>query len=996
MSSIHETAYPQLKAEPTLQELETIYTPSAVEKTFVFAQYQRQQARAFLLIQLKLMQRLGYVPALVSVPTDILQHICKKARLTKPTKEELAHYERTGHKTRHMQCLRKHLDLQVVDANGRSWLKEQAELAAQTKQELPDIINILIEELIRRRYELPGFTVLSRVAQQARTTINERIYQSVEKNLSAAATAQLNQLLQGQPGRSGWDNLKREPKKPTAREVASFLLHIQWLVKAADGLPLVKGIAVTKRLQLVLEARALDIAEMRALKADKRYALAVLLVQSQLQKAMDDVAEIFIKTLRNLHHVAEERLKQYHLEHADQVDRLIGKFREVLTTWQDAGTAAERMLHVDKTVGDPEPWIAQCDEHIEYAGNNYYPFLLHPYRSKRALLFQCLDVLSLKSTSQDGTLLRAMAWLKDYRTSHREHICLTTNDISELSLKWIPEKWRGLVLGKIKTGVPPAMLHRKYFELCVLSHVMQELKSGDIFVEHSDQYDDYREHLVTWEEYHTESSHYGELVGLPVNADEFVKSMQRELSERAQQVDDRFPDNEHVDIGESGLLIRRTERLLPPSNLDAIDQAIIKAMREMSIVDVLTETEQWLDLHRFFGPLSGFEAKIDDPRKRFISTLFCYGCNLGPTQTARSVKNLSRKQVAWLNLKHVTEERLDKATVKVINAYNRFALPRYWGSGKHVSVDGTKWNVYEQNLLTEYHIRYGGYGGIGYYHVSDMYIALFSRFIPCGAHEAIYILDPLIKNESDIQPDTVHGDTQAQSAPVFGLAHLLGINLMPRIRGIKELTFFKPDKEAQYRHINRLFKGSIDWELIARHYPDMLRVVISIKAGKITPSMILRRLGTFSRKNKLYFAFRELGRVVRTLFLLNYINDIELRRTIHASTNKSEEFNNFTKWLFFGGEGIIAENVRHEQRKVIKYNQLVANMVILHNVQSMSKVLKGLQQQGHAIDEDVLKALSPYRNNHINRFGDYTLDLQRKVDPIDFKIDFSTKKQVVS
>jgi hypothetical protein len=94
-------------------------------------------------------------------------------------------------------------------------------------------------------------------------------------------------------------------------------------------------------------------------------------------------------------------------------------------------------------------------------------------------------------------------------------------------------------------------------------------------------------------------------------------------------------------------------------------------MPQISILDLLTETEQWLDLHKLFGPLSGFDAKIDDPRKRFITTLFCYGCNLGPSQTARSVKGLSRKQVAWLNLKHITEERLDKANVKVINAYNQ-------------------------------------------------------------------------------------------------------------------------------------------------------------------------------------------------------------------------------------------------------------------------------------------------------------------------------------
>lgn len=171
-----------------------------------------------------------------------------------------------------------------------------------------------------------------------------------------------------------------------------------------------------------------------------------------------------------------------------------------------------------------------------------------------------------------------------------------------------------------------------------------------------------------------------------------------------------------------------------------------------------------------------------------------------------------------------------------------------------------------------------------------MYIALFSHFIPCGVYEAIYILDGLIKNESDIQPDTLHGDTHAQSAPVFGLAYLLGINLMPRIRNLKKLVLFKPDRGTRYEHIDGLFSETINWSLIETHLPDMLRIALSIKAGKITPSTILRRLGTASRKNKLYFAFRELGRVVRTEFLLRYISDLELRKTIQAATNKSMDF----------------------------------------------------------------------------------------------------------
>jgi len=93
----------------------------------------------------------------------------------------------------------------------------------------------------------------------------------------------------------------------------------------------------------------------------------------------------------------------------------------------------------------------------------------------------------------------------------------------------------------------------------------------------------------------------------------------------------------------------------------------------------------------------------------------------------------------------------------------------------------------------------------------------------------------------------------------------------------------------------------------------------------------------------------------------------------------------------FGGDGTIAENVRHEQRKVIKYNHLVANMVILYNVQWMSRRLRELQEKGHPVDADVLRVLSPYRREHINRLGDYLLDLKRPVTPLDPTIIFTFK-----
>jgi len=157
---------------------------------------------------------------------------------------------------------------------------------------------------------------------------------------------------------------------------------------------------------------------------------------------------------------------------------------------------------------------------------------------------------------------------------------------------------------------------------------------------------------------------------------------------------------------------------------------------------------------------------------------------------------------------------------------------------------------------------------------------------------------------------------------------------------------------------------------------------VSIRTGDILPSDILRRLNSGSRKNKLYFGFRELGRVVRTIFLLRYLSDAELRRTIQAATNKSERFNQFVQWISFGGDSVIAENTRDEQRKFIKYNHLVANLLVFHNIVTLSRAFDRLQADGLKASAQAMAALTPYQTEHINRFGSYTLNFSRTPEPL--------------
>ena len=854
-------------------------------------------------------------------------------------------------------------------------------------QELVDIINVTIEELVCHRFELPGFSTLLRCARSARALANTQLYQTITGQIGSTIKNDLDRLLtiNIDVAESGWQRLKREPKKPTNKEVRAYIDHLKWLICWVEKLPSVDFISAAKWRQFVLEARSFDAAELKQMKSSKRYALTTMLFHAQLRQAMDDVVRILTRKIAALHNNSKQRLEQHHLQRIKNTDALISQFRNMLYAFNDSKSDAERIKSANQALTDsPENLIAECDQHMTYAGDNYIPFMMSSYQAQRPLLLNCLELLNIRSSSSDDSLVKACQFVIEHRHSRKSTLPVPIN----LSIHWLSEKWRKMVAGTFSTTKKITEVNRKYFEISVLSQVATELKTGDLFIEHGDEYNDYRDQFITWPEYEERIDEYCSLLNLPKDPQEFVDTLKLKLANTVTAVDQQFPDNEYVDIDDSGLVIHKHPKVNEIFALKKLDQEVTSRLPEQNILDVLIETERWLHLHKKFGPVTGFDTKLDEPHKRFIATLFCYGCNLGPVQTARSIKELSRKQVAWLNVHHITEERLDKAIEAVINAYNKFRLPKFWGSGKHVSADGTKWNVYEQNLLSEYHIRYGGYGGIGYYHVSDQYIALFSHFIPCGVYEAIYILDGLIKNESDIQPDTVHGDTQAQSTPVFGLAYLLGINLMPRIRNIKKLVFYRPERGVNYKHIDKLFGETINWDLIRRHFPDMLRIALSIKAGKISPSTILRRLGTKSRKNKLYFAFRELGRVVRTCFLLKYIGDVDIRRMVQSATNKSEEFNGFAQWLLFGGEGVISVNLRHEQRKIIKYNHLVANLVILHNVNAMTQVLNDLKEEGFEVTAELAAGLGPYRTKHLDRFGDYSLDLHRKVTPMRFQTTF--------
>ena len=991
MVAIHETAYPRFKSNLTSKELREVFTLSTEERDLLNQKTKIKNAvsRLGFALLLKCYQYLGRPIQVDDINTAVKKHMAEQ--LSIDVNQDLSCYPKTT-RQRHIGIIRGYLNINLNKRARRQLMKKTALDTAATKENLADIINRVVEDIFRDRYELPAYQALVRLARAARTVTHYGHYYCIHQALSSNQMQFIEGILRADNDQSltqrSWLDLKEEPKQPTDHNMKNFMAYVNQLRALRQQLLIdVDFIAPSRLEHLRDEAMMTDCSDMRKINKVKRYALVVIFIYMKLTSAVDDLIRVFIVWIKKIENKAKEKFKNYRLEQAGKTDDFVLLLYNMLLAVENNDTPEHKIEAIEEQLGGKtETLIEECRSYLGLTGNKHVGWMIKPYKNKRTLLFNLLENITVLSSSQDKSIEVALRFIKHYRSSRKEWIEWSDTDVVQPDLDLLPEPWFKVVTG-LKKGVPTTKIHRHSYEIAVFHVLMGDLSCSDAYVEEAFIYDDPNKQFITWEEFNDTMNDYCRLAKLPADCDQLRALLQDKLRKTAQKVDDNYLNNPYFILNKSKPILKKSPTKIYHPDLEKIKQAVMDKMPKMSIVEAMIDVENWLNLSVCFKPLSGKEHKIVHYPSRFIATILAYGCNMGPTQAERCLTQFSRKQIAWLFHHHITEKRLKKASTQLINHYHLFALPKHWGPGDSASVDGTFWDMYTQNLLAAHHIRYGRYGGVGYYHVSDQYIALFSNFISSAVHESVYLLDDVVENDSDIKINKVHGDSWAQSEVLFGLAFLMNILILPRIKRFKHLYYYKVDPSDCYEHIHDLFtEKAIDWELIKIHYHDMLRVVMSIQKGKVKSSTILRKLCSKSRKNKLYFAFRELGRVIRTEFLLNYIDDLELRQSIQAATCKSEEFNDFIAWIRFGGGGVLADNMRFSQRKMIKCNHLLANILIFHTVAHQTKAINTLRQQGVEFPSKLLADFSPYWREHINRFGVFSLNMDKSSEKVDYNL----------
>nr|WP_066367605.1 Tn3 family transposase [Herbidospora mongoliensis] len=572
------------------------------------------------------------------------------------------------------------------------------------------------------------------MAAAIRTEVNTGFFQTVAGRLDAAARARLARLMVVDPvtRRSEFDRLKDVAKAASLSKFKQRLALLADIEAIGPTGVWLEGVPPGKVGHFAGEAHVTDVADMRKVGTDKRLTLLASFVHTAATGVRDDVVTMFCKRIAAIHKKGREHLEA----HRAESERL---------PEQSGGVDA----------------LASAHEAVSaHHGNNYLPLLDQHYRSHRPALFTMAEAIELEAVEFLRELRGAKAaFVPEEITVERPG---PAGEPVEVRLR---STWTRSPLGSgarsFGTRTVPGCWCAATWRCACSPTWRPSCARGDIAVAGSDSYANLHDQLMSWEEcrplvpaFCAQGGHPGHRVG----AD-------RALPRQARGGRRRVPGQHRPATG------GRTAGAAPPQGRRTAALGAGAGGRDPRPATAAGAAGH-PHPHRLPAEMAPpFWARVrlgpQDPRRDgpVRADRVCARHPAGPDPGRRAHARPGQRARAVIGgNKHTNATKVDKASVDVINAFSKLDVASVWGDGKTVAADGSQIDTWENNLLAETSIRYGGYGAIAYRHVSNTYVALFSRFIPCGVWEAIYIIDGLLKNTSEIQPDTIHADTPRPGA----------------------------------------------------------------------------------------------------------------------------------------------------------------------------------------------------------------------------------------
>jgi len=523
------------------------------------------------------------------------------------------------------------------------------------------------------------------------------------------------------------------------------------------------------------------------------------------------------------------------------------------------------------------------------------------------------------------------------------------------------------------------------YKFLLFRKISDGLKSGDLNLLYSYRFRAVENYLISSQDWKKQNESILATTGLNQFSDirTVLSDLKQILNSKYETVNKNYQSGENKYLGKNA----KNQFYIDTPKTNYSDSRFISSVLSQAgmvpIQKILTDIDQATGFSDHLVHHSNKNSKLNPSLMTKVAGLIGKGCNIGLDRLANiSVgvnKSTLKNTVNWC----FDRPNLQAVNWAICNHIKGLALPQAYlndENNPHSSSDGRKVVVHVDSLLSGRSFKYYGKekGVVIYSFIDETQSLFYSTVISSSEREAPYVIDGLMNNS--VPEKSVHStDEFGFTESIFGATHLLGVSFAPRFKKVGKKVIYGFSNQATYRKKGYEILPSrvINKKIIIDHWDDILRFIATIKLNHATASQLFTRLSSYAKENPLYKALKEFGRVIKSIYILTYYNDVKLRQRIQKQLNRIEASNKFSKAVLFDNNQEFQQGLKEEQEITTACKVIIQNAIVLWNYLYLSQEILAIEDKEERENYiGAIKRGSVITWGHVNLRGNY--DFRRK------------------
>ena len=873
----------------------------------------------------------------------------------------------------HQDAIREYLGLHLF----HSMIDETSEFLQRitTQIEQTAALKNRFKEFLRMHNILePSSDTILRLIQSQRETARNAVYSRLAKCLSKENHHYLDALLiTDNQTYSPLHYLKQPPGKPSP---ASFLKLTNTLEKIKEAGVLEVDISwINNNFQrsLARYARQCSLYRLRRLKNDRRYTVLTCFLVQLYQDTFDAAVQMHDKLMNKMYNKADREIDEFMRKRRRNIRSSLNHYRKILGILLDGNIDKERIQDVIFASVDVQTLKTEMENIQDVLSNNYSNrfkrvISRHSYlRQFAPALIKHIRFQSDPQNSPSNDIVTAVDLLNKMNEEGKYILP------SDAPTKFIPKK---LYPDVFQEG----RLQKPAWECALLTALRDQVKSGNLYVDHGKRYTNLNRFFIPHSEWAAKRDAFFTRAGLPTSPNEVTAYLTDRINQAYDRFLERLPTNRYAQISAEGWSISSepsekyddgTDKRLNPLKI-----WLGEHIRTIKLPDLLVEVDNDLRFSRCFMSAADQQPPKAQNVCEVLATIMAHASEIGPYTMARITEGISYHRMKHITDWNMHEETQREALALVVNAISGLDITKYWGDGTTSSSDGQRFSLHRKVLYRSYSHAFNDFALEFYNFVADNFAPYFSLPHECADRDAPFVLDGLLYNESDLDIQEHYTDTHGFTDTNFAAFAMYGKRFSPRIKGLQKYAIYYVDPDKDYGKLNVLLErrnNLLNLEWIAEQWDQMGHFYASLESGHATASTALKRLNGFTGKNHFYRANRELGRLIRTEYTLEYFSDPEMRRRTRRGLLKGEQVHNLARDIRYGHRGRLNSREWFQQKQACSNLTLVIACIIYWQAKEIHRVIQEFDLPEN-VDLDMLSHISPVAWENIILYGDYIMN----------------------